>query len=75
MTSFVHAPFAAAQRDVAATQRASGKPGIDPPSTLMATTLMPCRTWKASSVGAKAWQYGQSLRKKKKDIGLSGLVK
>jgi hypothetical protein len=37
-------------------RRASGKPGIGPPSTLIATTRMPWRAWNASSVGAKAWQ-------------------
>jgi hypothetical protein len=37
-------------------RRASGKPGIAPPSTLIATTRMPWRAWNASSVGAKAWQ-------------------
>jgi hypothetical protein len=36
--------------------RASGKPGIGPPSMLTATTWMPWRAWKAARVGAKAWQ-------------------
>ena len=42
--------------------RERGKPGIAPPSTLTATTWMPWRASNACKVGAKVWQYGQSLR-------------
>ena len=52
-------------REMPLSRRNCGKFGRPPPSTLIGTIWIPWRAWKASSVGAKAWQYGQSERKKK----------